>query len=166
MNREQIKQLAIATAKEVGLVNLSRRSLCDAAGVADGSFTYITGCNFSEFIAELKAEGHGDDRHQVSKKRVPSDMRKETILAAAIIRAKKDGYLKVTRGGVASEAGVSASLVSKYFGTMTQLRRDIMRAAVRQGIPEIVAQGLICGDAHAKKAPTELKEKAANYLRD
>ena len=47
---------------------------------------------------------------------------------------------------------------------MTQLRRDIMRYAVREGLAEIVAQGLANGDDHAKKAPAELKATAATLL--
>ena len=47
---------------------------------------------------------------------------------------------------------------------MTQLRRSVMRAAVAQEIPEIIAQGLTNGDLHAKKASPELKARAATLL--
>ncbi len=51
-------------------------------------------------------------------------------------------------------------LVSKYFGTMKQLKREIIRAAIKQEIPEIIAQGLANGDKRAAKAPQQLKERA------
>ena len=76
-------------------------------------------------------------------------------------RAKTTGYSKVTRDKIAEGAGVSTGLVTSYFGTMGQLKTAIMRRAVKQGIAEIIAQGLANGDDHAKNAPAELKAKAA-----
>ena len=74
------------------------------------------------------------------------------------------GYTKVTRDAVADAAGVSMGLVSRYFGTMKNLRRDIIRYAIRNDIAEIIAQGLANGDDHARKAPANLKAKAATLL--
>lgn len=164
MNREKVKQTAIAMVQKTGLINLSRRDLCERAGIPDGSFPHVMGCNFADFVNELKAEGHNGAVCPVSKSRANPALRKEAILSAAIEVAKEQGYLKVTRDLVAGRAGVSMGLVSRYFGTMKQLRRDIMRTAVTQGSPEIIAQGLANGDAHAKKAPPELKAEAATLL--
>lgn len=164
MNREEIKQTAIEMAKSAGLINLSRRDLCDSVGIPDGSFPHVMGCNFNEFIEELNQEGHGVEAHPVVKKRAVPALRKGAILSAAIELAKEDNYLKVTRDLVAAKAGVSMGLVSRYFGTMQQLKRDIMRAAVKHEIPEIIAQGLANGDKHAKKASPELKAEAAKIL--
>jgi len=164
MKREHVKAVASDMVRETGLINLSRRELCDRAGIPDGSFPHVMGCNFSEFVEELRAEGVAECAAPVSKRRASPALRKESILAAAVDMAKEDSYLRVTRDSVAIRAGVSVGLVSRYFGTMTQLRRDIMRYAVREGLAEIVAQGLANGDDHAKKAPAELKATAATLL--
>lgn len=164
MKREQVKAVAIGMVKKSGLINLSRRELCEAAGIPDGSFPHVMECNFSEFVNELKAENVESGMVPVSKSRVPAALRKEHILKVAVDMAIEDGYHRITRDGVAEKAGVSFSLVTKYFGTMNQLRKDVMRTAIKQSIPEIVAQGLANGDDRAKKAPAELKAQAATLI--
>ena len=103
----------------------------------------------------------------MTKKRQNPEARKDQILIAAVELAKEVGYNKMTRDAIAIKAGVSMGLVTHYFETMTQLRRDVVRYARNNDIPEIIAQGIANQDPHAKKAPPALKEKAiallANY---
>lgn len=164
MKREKIKTVAIKMVKKSGLINLSRRELCETAGIPDGSFPHIMGCNFFEFVNELKDENIESGMVAVSKRRVPAVLRKEYILKAAVDMAIEQGYHRITRDCVAEKAGVSFSLVTKYFGTMKQLRKDVMRTAIKQSIAEIVAQGLVNGDDRARKAPIELKAQAATLI--
>lgn len=164
MTRDHIKQTAIIMVKEAGLINLSRRELCERAGIPDGSFPHIVGCNFSEFIDKLKTEVADVTVFPVSKSRVDPTLRHKHILNIAITMAKKTGYHKITRDGIAENAGVSMGLVTRYLGTMKQLRRTIMRAAIAQQIPEIIAQGIANGDTQAKKAPDDLKAKAVKLI--
>jgi len=96
--------------------------------------------------------------------RMKPDIRKGEILEVAIALSKTHGYNRVTRDQVADAAGVSMGLVTHRFGTMNQLRRDIMRRAVEGGIVEIIAQGLAMGNPHAEKAPADLKKQAVEYL--
>lgn len=162
--REEIKEVAVCMVKGLGLINLSRRELCERAGIPDGSFPHIMGCNFAEFVEELKLENIQELSHSVSKTRANPELRKDHILSVAVNMAKTTGYSKVTRDKIAEGAGVSMGLVTRYFGTMGQLKTAIMRRAVKQGIAEIIAQGLANGDGHAKNAPAELKEEAATLL--
>lgn len=166
MNKESVKQTAIEMAAEVGLINLSRRDLCERAGIPDGSFPHVMGCTFSEFVVELQDEGidSGVTLVEVNKTRVSPKLRREQILAAAVELAKTDGYHKMTRDDIAKRAGVSTGLVTKYFSTMPALRRDVMRAAVRNNVAEVVAQGLANRCTHALKASPELKKQAALIL--
>jgi len=164
MTRDHIKQTAIEMVKESGLINLSRRELCKRAGVPDGSFTHIVGYNFSEFIKELKPEVADVSVFPVSKTRADPKLRREHILNTAVGMARDVGYHKITRDSIAEGAGVSMGLVTRYFGTMKQLRRAIVRAAITQEIPEIIAQGLANGDNQAKKAPDDLKAKAVDLI--
>jgi len=164
MKREQIKEVAISMVRGSGLINLSRRELCEKCGIPDGSFPHIMGCNFCEFVEELQREGIQELSHSVSKTRANPKLRRIHILNVAVDMAKTAGYNRITRDKIAEGAGVSMGLVTHYFGTMSQLRTAIMRRAVKQGILEIIAQGLANGDDHAKNAPVELKMEATALL--
>lgn len=146
--------------REAGLINLSRRALCERAEIPDGSFPHVMGCNFADFVQELRGEGVEATSHPVSKTRANPELRKGHILATAVALAKEHGYHKLTRDGVAEAAGVSMGLVTRYFGTMVQLKRDVVRYAIREEVLEVIAQALALGDDHARKAPAELKERA------
>ena len=164
MNREEVKQVAVKMVRDHGLINLSRSELCERAGIPDGSFPHVMGLTFAEFVAELSAEGITTATTTVSKRRANPALRKESILDAAVALAKELTYKKVTRDLVAARAGISPGLVSRYFGTMKQLHRDIIRRAIKDEVLEVVAQGLANGDIHALKASPELKTKAAHVL--
>lgn len=96
--------------------------------------------------------------------RLKPSLRKSQILDHALACARKHGYSNVTRKMIADEADISEALVSVYWGTMTQIRRSIMRQAVAVGDAAIVAQGLALRDSYALKAPDTLKAKAAASL--
>lgn len=164
MKREHVKETAVAMVRETGLINLSRRDLCARAGIPDGSFPHIMGCNFTDFVEELKGAIAPGAAVAVTKSRVNPSLRKNQILNVALALAVEIGYHKLTRDVVAEHAGVSVGLVTRYFGTMHQLRRDVMRRAIKDSVAEVVAQGLAYGNEYAKKAPAELKAKAATLL--
>lgn len=86
------------------------------------------------------------------------------ILAAALRAAEKHGYQRITRETVAKAAGVSEALVTYHMGTMVELRRAIMREAVRAECLAVIAQGLTSRDKHAAKAPLVLQQKALASL--
>ena len=101
----------------------------------------------------------------MTKKRLQPDDRKYQILTAALaVAARPGGYAKITREAIAKEVGCAEALVSKYFGTMPQMRRTIMRAAIVAENLAVVAQGLAAGDASAKKADPDLKARALQTL--
>lgn len=101
----------------------------------------------------------------MTKKRLLPADRKEQILSAAVaVASRKNGWSTLTREAVAAEANCVPSLLSKYFGTMPAFRRTLMREAVRVRNMSIVAQGLAAGDAHARKAPADLRSAAVNLL--
>jgi len=161
--REQIKDAAFELVKESGLINLSREELCERVNIKQGSFANIIGCSFSDFVEELR-EGLPDDEnvavHPVVKSRTNPKDRKQQILNAAISVARDKNYSTITREDIANRAQVSTGSVARYFGTMCQVRRAIMRAAIQKEILPIIAQGLVGNDKNAEKAPAQLKEKA------
>jgi len=86
------------------------------------------------------------------------------ILAAAVQLAAQHGYTRLTREQVAARIGVSPSLVPHYMGTAANMRRKIMREAVRLECLPVIAQGLAVRDPHAMAAPAELRQRAARHL--
>lgn len=93
----------------------------------------------------------------------PKDRRAQ-ILAAALTAASNVGTDRITFDNVATVAGVSTPLVVHYFRTMTQLRRTVMREAVKQRVVAVVARGLAVDDPYARKADSTLRRSAAEYL--
>ena len=159
-NKERVKEVALAMIEKSGLINLSRFELCKKADIPFGSFPHVMGCTFSEFISGLYKEVKETKVHTVNKTRVLPLLRKDQILNASIDVALNNGYDKMTRCEIALYAGVSVGLITNYFGTMRQLKRAVMRAAIQREIPEIIAQGLANNDPNAQKASDELKAKA------
>lgn len=90
--------------------------------------------------------------------------RKELLLNAALALSETVGYQNITRESIANLANVSPGLISQYFGTMVQLKRSVMRAAIAREIITVVAQGLGVRDPQALKAPEALKQKAIEHL--
>jgi DNA-binding transcriptional regulator YbjK len=164
MKREHVKETAVAMVRETGLINLSRRELCDRAGIPDGSFPHVMGCNFAEFVEELREDGVEQSVAPVSKRRANPALRKDYILAVAVDMAKAVGYHKLTRDAVAEKAGVSMGLVTRYFGTMLQLKNKVVSYAIKNEVTEIVAQCLANNHPKAKQVPDALREKALRSL--
>ena len=101
----------------------------------------------------------------MSKLRQRPDDRKYQILNAAIaIASQSGGFSKLTREAVAKEAKCAEGLISKYFGTMVNFKRTIVRTAILTNNLSIIAQGLAVGDMHAQKAPKSLKSRALATL--
>ena len=73
--------------------------------------------------------------------------------------ASMHGYQAVTREMVAHDAGVSVGLISKYFLTMREFKRAIMRAAIERESLDIVAQGVSLHDPLTRKLSGTLKLK-------
>lgn len=94
-----------------------------------------------------------------------SEVRRESILNAALVVARRPGgWSTLTRESVAIEARCTDGLVSRYFGTMTDFRRTIIRAAIAKKELKIIGQALACEYSHAYKADPELRKAALNSL--
>ena len=93
------------------------------------------------------------------------EVRTARLIDVALGLAAADGWRSLTRERIALAAGVSPALVSARLGTMEQLRRSVMRAAVRQRVVAVVAEGLALRDKHAMAADEELRALAAEWVR-
>lgn len=84
---------------------------------------------------------------------------KNRILNSAILLAKQYGWRNLKRDVVAKEAGSATGSVNHYFGTMDDLRSEVMRVAVEKRIVSIVREGLGEFKPHpeAEKADHDLR---------
>lgn len=85
------------------------------------------------------------------------------LLSAALKLASVKGYNRITRDEIAQAAGVSPALVSARLGTMDAMRRSVMRAAIRERVLPVVAQGIVARDKHALAADIELRVAAMEH---
>lgn len=137
--KDKIKSAAIELAEEKGLENISRSTLCAKANVPPGSFKHITGVTFKAYIRGLVKEGYGGDASTViTKRRVDPAFRRGNILSKAIELIQDKGVKDFTRGGVASAANVSENTIARYYKTMTQLKRAVLRKAKKDGNTVVV----------------------------
>jgi AcrR family transcriptional regulator len=94
--------------------------------------------------------------------RLKPEDRKQEILEAAVRLARVDGYSNITRDNIATAAGVSMGLVNHHYGTINQLKRAVMRAAISREILSIIAEGIVLKDKVALKVSEELRKRALN----
>lgn len=100
----------------------------------------------------------------MTSKRLAPEIRKEAILAVALDRALVLGLNNLRRDDIAQHAGVANGLVTRYFNTMTQLRRAVVRAAIHRECLPVLAQALASRDPDALKAPEDLRKRALASL--
>jgi len=97
-------------------------------------------------------------------KKLPPEIRRDDIMSAALTLSERVGYTHVTRDALAAALLVSPALISRHFGTMVQLRRAIMSAAVARSNLKVIAQGLALGDSKARNVSVDVKEQAVRGL--
>lgn len=96
--------------------------------------------------------------------RLTPEARTLELLHRALLLASADGWRTLTHAAIARAAGVTPGLVIARLGTMEQVRRSVMRAAVRERCVPVVAEGLCLGSPHARKADADLKAAAAAWV--
>lgn len=96
--------------------------------------------------------------------RLDPKARRDQILTAALSVSAEKGYESVTRADVADRAGTSEALINNYFGTMANLKRSVMKIAIKREHLRVIAQGLAAGDPHAGRTAADLKKRALTTL--
>lgn len=92
------------------------------------------------------------------------ERKRQAMLDAAVKLAEVHGYQWLTKPLIAEATGRSGTQVNLCFGTLIELKREVLREAVRTGNKAIVAQGLADRHEIALAAPEELKREAAASL--
>lgn len=100
----------------------------------------------------------------MTRRREQPIIRKEEILSAALRLAERIGYYTLTRERIAAEAGISCSLISWYFRTMTQLRQEVIQTAIDRKIIGILAQALSVGDLTMDSLTPEMRTAVKRFF--
>jgi AcrR family transcriptional regulator len=82
------------------------------------------------------------------------------VLQVALELAEKYGYMNITRDQIAENAGVATGTVSLHLGTMSQLRRTLVRHALKEGRHRIVAQAIVAGDPRINRLSEQERRTA------
>ena len=88
------------------------------------------------------------------------ESRKAELLDTALVLARVVGYQNVERAQLAERCECSTGPVSKYFGTMKNLKRAIISHAIARADLIVIAQGIVAGEAKARAVKPELKRAA------
>jgi len=164
--KEKIKNAAIELAKEIGLVNLTRRAVCERAEVADGAFTAIMGESFTDMVSAMSASGDLPVGVPDSRQRVNAGIRRKQLLNIAIEQAAETCYDAITREKVAKAVGLSPALVNYYFNTTEELREEVLREAIATRHLGIIAQGFVKKEPLVcDHATDELIDEALEYIK-
>lgn len=166
MERREIVSTAEALAEEVGLANMTKRGLCERCGISLGSFSNMTGMTFTQLVESLVERGVGLETDEITRARVHPTLRRLQLLNAALEVAETQGVGAISARSVAEAAGVSRTLVSTIFPSMSRFREDVMREAVERKNLEVLAQGLAVGDPIATGAPEALKRKVMSFIKN
>jgi len=97
------------------------------------------------------------------ERKEPSE-RKQELLEVAIQLAKEEGYSHITRNEIARRAGVAYGLVTSYFKSIENLKRLVIKEAIRLEIVQIVAQALARKEPLTRRLDPSLREKVIRYL--
>ena len=90
--------------------------------------------------------------------------RKKELLQNAIELSIEHGYIYITREMLANYSDVSEALINNYFGTIDNLKSEIVLEAIKEEIPQIILQALVLNDPLATRITPKIRKKAARYL--
>ena len=95
--------------------------------------------------------------------RIPELDRRDSIVYAAVLMARKHGFTEFTRDQVAAEAQCSTGCVSKYYDT-TALRHAVLKYAVKVRDWDLMGNLLVGPYAGALRLPKDLRAELARRV--
>ena len=90
--------------------------------------------------------------------------RKQKILEAAIRLSLTSGYRNITRKDVALSAQSAQGLIGHYFINITNLKKEVLKEAVKREIIPILIENLSDRESERIQLHPALKQKVINYL--
>jgi len=165
MKYEELRSVALPLIESGGLINLSREELSALAGFPAGSFAHVTGMSFSAFVEMLRLDGHTGPSVLVAPFRTSNqELRKAQIVKAGLDVAQEVGFANLSRVEISKRAGVSITILSRYFVNLANLADQVMALAIERCALDVIAEGLASQHPRAVGMPRELKEAAVDYI--
>lgn len=96
--------------------------------------------------------------------RMPPKKRQTEMIQTALELAEKIGFGNLTRENIGHACGLVPSMVNARFGTMTEMRRTIIRAAIKNETLPVIAYLIATNHPAAKNIPSDLKFRALAHL--
>lgn len=90
--------------------------------------------------------------------------RKEEILKAALSLAVEVGYQNIRRDAVAEKAKCATGTVNLHYNTLVQLKRAVMRRAIKDRNDVVIMQGILAKDPESLKLSNEVKTEVCSTL--
>lgn len=91
--------------------------------------------------------------------------RKRDVLRAALrIARQPGGWSSITRVAIADVAECAESLVSYYYGSMEELRSELMKIAIDREYLDLIVQGLMSPAGSIPHVPAKLRARAVATL--
>ncbi len=87
---------------------------------------------------------------------------KSLLLDKAMQIANEVGYRGVTRDEIAKRAKVAQGSVNNHLGTIAQIRKMIVRRAVKEGNAAIIAEACVYGEPYVQRHLS--REERMRYL--
>jgi AcrR family transcriptional regulator len=163
--KQKVIDKAIELGKRVGLVNLSRQEVSDAAGIKDGSFPSIMEMTFSELLNTIKPECPlYIESVGITKKRLDQAVRKDLILAMVLDLCEEHHYSNVTRPMISDRLGISERLVTHHFETMKKFQRELIRYAIQTRRLVVIGQAVAAKNPYVKEIDSDLRAAAIASL--
>lgn len=96
--------------------------------------------------------------------RLKKEIRQGHILQVMAHLAHEGSYKQITQGEIARGANISRGSITYHFYDMDNLRRELMKFAIRTGDLKVLGQGIALGDPIALAAPESAKANALALL--
>lgn len=96
--------------------------------------------------------------------RLTPEIRREQILKAGIALALDGNYNTITRAAVAKLADCAEPLVTHYYGSIDNLRHQILLFAIDNRSHTILQQAIINRDKTLETVPRELLQEAVGAI--
>jgi len=90
--------------------------------------------------------------------------RREQVLVAAMVAAVLTPYYELRREEIAACAGMAPSNINSYFGTMYNLRQEILKRAIETENVRVLARAIGRNEPLVEKMPKALKQKVVDSL--
>ncbi len=87
-------------------------------------------------------------------------IKKIDLLEVAIKLAEAEGYSNVKRDEIARVAGVAMGTVNYHLGTMSKIKKSIVKHAIKTENLTIMAQAIIAKDPMSSKISDDLRSQA------